>query len=130
MQKNMKIKYPILLLLLTSLVNLLSAEDTAIFNIESQDVLKLQIEIEPERAIQVRVYFSSLEKLKEFQKLQSENYRKPVVIQVNGETVSEPIFMFEEPYKATNLSLAFTKMEEALEQVYSLAPERKPIKAE
>jgi hypothetical protein len=62
----MKIKYPILLFLLTSLVNLLSAEDTAVFNIESQDVLKLQIIIESERAIQVRVFFSSLEKLKEF----------------------------------------------------------------
>jgi hypothetical protein len=65
-EKNMKIKYPILLFLLTSLVNLLSAEDTAVFNIESQDVLKLQIKIESERAIQVRVFFSSLEKLKEF----------------------------------------------------------------
>jgi len=86
-----------------------------VFNIETIDVQSIQIELDLGKAIQVRVYFSTLEKLEEFQKLQSEHYRNPVVIQVNGQTVSEPIFMFKELYKVTNLSLSFTEMNEALE---------------
>jgi len=123
-------KYTKLILLFATLVTFVNAQEKPVFNIETKDVKSLQIELEKGRPIQVRVDFSTLEKLKEFQKLQSENYRKPVVIQVNGETVAEYVFMFEKPYKATNLSLAFGEMEEALEQVYSLAPEWKPIKAE
>ncbi len=127
----MKTKYPILVLLLTVTSNLVGEGERPIFNIEPQDVQSVQIELEPKKSIQVRVFISSLEKLKEWQKLQNGNFMKPVIMQVSGERV-ELMLMFEAPNFGTNTSFAFffNEMEDALELVYRLLPERRPIQSE
>jgi hypothetical protein len=119
-------KYLKLLLLSSILTCFAQAEEKAILNIESGDTQRIEIELNSDRSIQVRIYFTELEKLTEFQSIQKENYRKQVTIQVNGVTVSEPVFLFKEPYQSRNISLAFKEMEPALEQVYSLMPDLKP----
>jgi len=123
-------KQTILILLFAVFAHLLSANEKPVFNIEPKDVQSIEIELTPAKAIQVRVNFSSLEKIKEFKALQKENYRKPVIMQVNGETVYEVTLIFEPPHLGNNTSFAFTEMKEALDLVYSLMPERRPIKPE
>lgn len=123
----MKMKHTIVILLLVFFSSLASAQEKPTFNIEPEDVQKIEIDLIPEKSIQVRVYFSSLEKVKEFQKIQKENYRKAVLMQVNGQTVSEVTMMFEAPYIGSNTAFSFSNMNEALELVYSLMPDRRPI---
>ncbi len=89
------------------------SQNEDILNIETGDAKRVTIEITENPAPSTQV-FLKYEKLKEAQQLISNNYKKKIIVQINGNTISTPIIQIEPPFKGQSIALSYDTIPEAV----------------